>query len=107
MKKEIEIKWLKKELKSLFRSMDYISDNYLNKEGIDDKEFEVFANIYQQLGMVWEFLGLQCRHWDGYRETRDKKEVCKICGKVRDVNETHILLPVKGHKKKSAERKLG
>ncbi len=34
MKKEIEIKWLKKELKSLFRSMDYISDNYLNKEGI-------------------------------------------------------------------------
>ena len=99
MKKEIEIKWLKKELKSLFRSMDYISDNYLNKEGSDDKEFEVFANIYQQLGMAWEFLGLQCRHWDGYKKTRDKKEVCKICGKVRDVDETHILLPVKGHKK--------
>ncbi|MBW2742646.1 MAG: hypothetical protein JRE64_28420 [Deltaproteobacteria bacterium] len=29
MKKEIEKKRLKKELKSLFRSMDYISDNYL------------------------------------------------------------------------------
>ena len=99
MKKEIEKKWLKKELKSLFRSMDYISDNYLNKEGIDDKELEVFANIYQQLGMAWEFLGLQCRHWDGYRRTRDRKEVCKICGKVRGVDETHILLPVKGHKK--------
>ena len=99
MKKEIEKKRLKKELKSLFRSMDYISDNYLNKEGIDDKELEVFANIYQQLGMAWEFLGLQCRHWDGYRKTRDRKEVCKICGKVRNVDETHILLPVKGHKK--------
>jgi len=78
MKKEIEKKRLKRELKSLFRSMDYISDNYLNKEGINDKELEVFANIYQQLGMAWEFLGLQCRHWDGYRKTRDKKEVCKI-----------------------------
>ena len=29
MKKEIEKKRLKRELKSLFRSMDYISDNYL------------------------------------------------------------------------------
>ena len=62
MKKEIEKKRLKKELKGLFKSMDYISDNYLNKEGINDKELEVFASIYQQLGMAWEFLGLQCRH---------------------------------------------
>ena len=93
MKKEIEKKRLKKELKSLFKSMDYISDNYLNKEGINDKELEVFANIYQQLTMAWEFLGLQCRHWDGYKKARARKEVCKICGKVRDVDETHILLP--------------
>ena len=99
MKKEIEKKWLKKELKSLFRSMDYISDNYLKKEGINDKKLEVFSNIYQQLGMAWEFLGLQCRHWDGYKKTRDRKEVCKMCGKVKNVDETHILLPVKGHKK--------
>ncbi len=99
MKKEIEKKRLKKELKSLFKSMDYISDNYLNKEGINDKELEVFANIYQQLGMAWEFLGLQCGHWDGYKKTRDRKEVCKICGKVRDVDETYILMPVKGRKK--------
>ncbi len=99
MKKEIEKKRIKEELKSLFRSMDYISDNYLNKEGIDDKELEIFANIYQQLGMAWEFLGLQCRHWDGYKKTRDRKQVCKICGKVRDADETHILLSVKGHKK--------
>ncbi len=99
MKKENEKKRLKKELKSLFRSMDYVSDNFLNKEGINDKEREIFANIYQQLGMAWEFLGLQCKHWDGYKKTRDRKEVCKICGKVRDIGETHILLPVKGHKK--------
>ncbi len=99
MKKEIEKKRLKKELKSLFRIMDYISDNYLNKEGINDKKLEVFANIYQQLGMAWEFLRIQCRHWDGYKKPRDRKEVCKICGKVRDVDETNILLPVKGRKK--------
>ena len=99
MKKKIEKKRLKKELNSLFRSMDFICDNYLNKEGSKDKELEIFANIYQQLGMAWEFLGLQCKHWDGYKKTRDRKEVCKICGIVRDVDETHILLPVKGHKK--------
>ena len=99
MKKKIEKKRLKKELKSLLKSMDYINDNYLSKKGVDDKEIEVFANVYQQLGIAWEFLRLQCRHWDGYKKTRDKKKVCKICGKVRKIDETHILLPLKGHKK--------
>jgi len=99
MKREIEKSRIKKDLKRLFKSMDFICDNYLNKEGVSKKELEVFADIYQQLGMAWEHLGLQCRHWDGYRTTRDKKEVCKICGKVKDIDETHILLPAKGHKK--------
>jgi hypothetical protein len=25
------------------------------------------GEVYQQLGLAWEFLGLQCRHWDGFR----------------------------------------
>jgi hypothetical protein len=99
MKKESEKTRIKKEFKSLFKSMDFVCDNYLNKEGIIDEELEVFANIYQQLGLAWEFLGLQCRHWDGYRKTREKEEVCKICGKLRDIDDTHVLLPAKGHKK--------
>ena len=69
MKKE----QLKKELKSIFRSMDYINNEFLNKKNINRKEFQVFFNIYQQLGLAWEFLGLQCRHWEGYKKIRDKK----------------------------------
>lgn len=98
MHKETERDRLKKEFKRLFKSMDFVCDNYLNKEGVSDKEMEVFADIYQQLGLAWEFLGLQCRHWDGYKRTRDKKEVCKICGKVKGVEEHYLLLPAKGPK---------
>jgi len=36
--------------------MDFVCDNYLNKKGAIDKELEAFANIYQQLGLAWEFL---------------------------------------------------
>jgi hypothetical protein len=105
MNKETEKTRIKKELKLLFKSMDFVCDNYLNKEGVNDNELEAFANIYQQLGLAWEFLGLQCRHWDGYRKTRNRREVCKICGKVRDIDETHVLLPSKGHKRLG--RKIG
>jgi hypothetical protein len=90
---------LKKQLKALFKSMDFVSDNFLDSEKTGKKEFQVFFNIYQQLGVAWEFLGLQCKHWDGYKKTRDKKEACKICGKVKGVDDFHILLPQKGSKK--------
>lgn len=59
MKHDIEKKQLKKELKRLFTSMDFVCDNYLNKENIIEKELEIFFNIYQQLGLAWEFLGLK------------------------------------------------
>jgi hypothetical protein len=42
---------------------------------------------------------LQCKHWDGYKKTRDKKEACKICGKIKGADEFHILLCRKGPKK--------
>jgi hypothetical protein len=99
MDREKNRKELKKQLTALFKSMDFVSDNFLDSEKIDKKEFETFFNIYQQLGLAWEFLGLQCNHWDGYKKTKDKKETCKICGKVKGADDFYILLPKKGHKK--------
>jgi len=79
--------------------MDFVSNNFLNKEGINEKEFQLFSNIYQQLGLAWEFVGLQCKHWEGYKRTPGKNEICKICGKVEGVKDSHYLLPEKGLKK--------
>jgi hypothetical protein len=99
MSKETEKDLLKEEFKRLFQSMDFVCDRYLNKEGVPEKEQERFADIYQQLGQVWEFLALQCKHRDGYKKTREKKEVCRICGTVKGSEESHILLQPKGPKK--------
>jgi hypothetical protein len=92
-------KELKGQLNALFKSMDFVSKNFLNNEKISKREAQIFFNIYQQLGLTWEFLGLQCRHWDGYKRTRDKKEACKICGKIKGTDDFYILLPKKGLKK--------
>ena len=78
----IKIK-LKKELKSLFESMDFINRKFLYKKNIDKTTLKIYFNIYQQLGMAWEFLGLQCRHWDGYKKVKGKERTCKICGQVK------------------------
>ena len=99
MTKEMEKDRLKTEFRRLFESMDFVCDNYLNKEGVSGKERERFAEIYQQLGQIWEFLALKCKHWDGYKKTREEKEVCRICGTVKGVEESYILLPAKGPKK--------
>ena len=88
---------LKKELNKLFLSMNYIADNYLSKRKITSKKAEVFYAIYQQLGLLWEFLGCLCKHWDGYRKKGDKF-LCKICGKVKGTRESHYLLPAIGEK---------
>jgi hypothetical protein len=76
--------------------MDFVSNNFLDSEKMGKKEFQIFFNIYQQLGLAWEFLGLQCKHWDGYKKTRDKNETCKICGKVKGADDFYILLTRKG-----------
>ncbi len=94
---------LKRQLKALFKSMDFVSKNFLDNEKISKRESQVFFNIYQQLGLAWEFLGLQCGHWDGYKRTRDKKEACKICGKIRGTDDFYILLPKRGLKKLGAK----
>lgn len=91
-------KELKKQLNALFKSMDFVSNNFLGSEKIGEKEFQRFFRIYQQLGLAWELLGLQCKHWDGYKKTRDKKEACKICGKIKGADDFYILLSQKGPK---------
>jgi len=90
---------LKKEMINLFKSMDFICDNFLNKEGSDEKQLQIFFNIYQQLAIAWEHLGLQCKHWDGFRKTREKNEACRICGKIKGVDDQYYLLPRSGLKK--------
>jgi hypothetical protein len=99
MRNEQVEKELKKQLNALFASMDFVSKNFLDSEKMGRKEFYLFFNIYQQLGLAWEFLGLQGKHWDGYKKTKDKEETCKICGKVKGIDNFHILLSKKGPKK--------
>lgn len=90
---------IKKELKDLFKSMDFISDNFLNRKGIKEKKLQIYFRIYRQLGLAWEFLGLQCEHGEGYKKTKDKKGTCRICGKVKGVDEFYYLIPKRGLKK--------
>ena len=59
---------------------------------------ERFAEVYQQLGMLWEFLALQCGHTEGWRKTREGAVVCKTCGTARNVTERWLLLPHQGRK---------
>jgi hypothetical protein len=87
---------LAREFKHLFRSMDFVSRHpSLSKRG---RQGERFAEIYQQLGMLWEFLELQCRHQEGWRKTREGKHACKLCGTTRGTPEQWLLLPRDGKK---------
>ena len=90
---------IKKEIKNVLKSMDFISDNFLNREDITEEECQVYFNIYQQLGYAWEFWSLQCDHMDGYEKIKGNKEACKICGKIKGIDELFYLLPTKGSKK--------
>ena len=76
---------LKRQLRDLFKSMDFVSGRFLNnqKQKISKQDFQIYFNIYQQLGLVWEYLGSQCRHEAGYKKIKDGKMACKICGKVK------------------------
>jgi hypothetical protein len=88
---------LQRELRRLFRSMDFVSRHpALEKEGA---EAERFAEIYQQLGLAWEFLARQCGHWDGFRKTRDGRKKCKICGRFEDAAEPSVPWPNPGKKR--------
>ncbi|MBI4515304.1 MAG: hypothetical protein HY699_05755 [Deltaproteobacteria bacterium] len=87
---------LRREFKRLFRSMDFVSRHpALSRRG---RPAEHFTELYQQLGMLWEFLALQCRHAEGWRKTREGTSVCRTCGTVRNAGEDWVLLPRRGRK---------
>jgi hypothetical protein len=76
--------------------MDFVSRHpALNRDG---PEAERFARIYQQLGMAWEFLALQCQHRSGWRKRRGGKFACNVCGLIRGAKEPWLLFPREGKK---------
>lgn len=87
---------LQRDLRRLFRSMDFVSKHPALKR--DTAEARRFAEIYQQLGVAWEHLALQCKHRGGWRTLKDGKSACKVCGYIRGVKERWLLLPREGKK---------
>src|SRR5437773_252736 len=97
MERKSEQRDLSRELRRLFRSMDFVSRHPSLKQ--DGPMAKRFAEIYQQLGVVWEFLGLQCGHREGWRKLRDGNFACNVCGLIRGVKEQWLLLPRNGNKR--------
>jgi hypothetical protein len=87
---------LKAEMRRVLLSMDFVARHPALRR--DTTEARRFAEIYQQLGLAWEFLALQCRHRGGWRRLRDGKAACRICGLIRGVKEPWLLLPRHGAK---------
>ncbi len=98
--KQLPITNLKHQLRDLFKSLDFVSKNFLTGKEPETRKANsrIYYNIYQQLGLAWEYLGLQCQHWDGYKRTKDDQSVCKICGKVKGIKERYYFLPQSGLK---------
>jgi hypothetical protein len=87
---------LKREFRRLFRSMDFVSRHPALKR--ETTEARRLAEVYQQLGVAWEFLALQCNHDAGWRKARGGKRVCKTCGTAKGSRERWLLLPRDGKK---------
>jgi hypothetical protein len=96
MNSKITPKQIENNLRRVFRSMDFVSQHPALKR--DSAEARRFAEIYQQFGLAWEFLALQCNHRDGWRKLRDGKSACKVCGLIRGAKEQWFLLPCDGQK---------
>ena len=101
MKTKASTSQLQRELRRLMRSMDFVARHPALQR--DTAEGRKMAEVYQQLGVAWEFLALQCKHRGGWLKTREGKRACKVCGLMRGVKEPWLLLPHAG--KKSIGRK--
>ena len=87
---------LRRDLRRVLRSMDFVSRHPALKR--DTAEARRMAEVYQQLGLAWEFLALQCKHRGGWRKLREGKSACKVCVLIRGVKEQWLLLPRDGKK---------
>ena len=101
---------LKREIKEVLRSMDFVCKRHLNRNRISKRDMDAYHRIYQKLALAWEYLGLRCKHTEGYRRIAGKKQACRICGKVKDVADQFILLSANepkriGHMKRPTSKK--
>lgn len=87
---------LRRELQKILRSMDFVSQHPALKR--NNSEAKRYAEIYQQLGIAWEFLAMQCHHRGGWRKHRGGNFTCRICGLIRGTKEPWHLLPREGKK---------
>jgi len=83
---------VKRWIKDLLRSMDLVCKRHLNRARISKRDLDSYYRIYQQLGLAWEYLGLQCKHVEGYRKITGGKQACRICGKIKGVKDQFVLL---------------
>ena len=95
---------IKRQMGWLRRSMDFVSQHPAQMKGGAGKLGSQLADVYQQLGLAWEFLGLQCLHWDGFRDGAEGIKICRICGKVENKDDAWLLLP--NNKRKIIGRRL-
>ena len=72
--------------------MDFISKHpALQRNSVQGRQF---AAVYQQLGVAWDLLAMQCKHRGGWRRASNGKLACKIRGS----EEPWLLLPRNGRK---------
>lgn len=88
---------LKTDLKRVFRALNFAS-KHLNGRRPPKATQNSYFDVYQSLGLAWEFLSLQCQHWDGYKRTSDGSLACRICGTIKGVQERYFLLTANGTK---------
>jgi len=88
---------LSTDLKRVFRALDFAS-KHLNGRRPQKATQNSYFDVYQNLSLAWEFLSLQCQHWDGYKRNRDGKLACRICGTIKGVRERYFLLTANGTK---------
>ena len=98
MKAESSKSRVKRQMRRLFQSLDFITEQAASARRASTRRAKQFAEVYQDLAMAWEFLALQCKHWEGYRKAASGHAVCRICGKAKGVEELWLLLPRRGLK---------
>jgi hypothetical protein len=93
---------VRRDIARVLRSMDFIARSFLGgkkrKVAGARGRAGIYFDIYQQLGLAWEYLALRCRHRRGWRRASEGRDACRVCGLIRGVREPWILLPRKGPK---------
>jgi hypothetical protein len=103
MKTQTSSARLEREFRRLFRCMDFVARHPALKSGRSVAARRL-AEIYQQLGLTWELLALQCRHPRGFTRVSDAKHACPICGTIEEAKERWLLLPREGKKRVGLRR---